>query len=52
MTRTAPRETLEGLFLVDADVHVHEDPAGLADYAEAPWDVALREIAKVPVKGD
>jgi predicted TIM-barrel fold metal-dependent hydrolase len=48
LARAAPRETLEGLFVVDADVHVHEDPAGLADYAEAPWDVALREIAKVP----
>jgi predicted TIM-barrel fold metal-dependent hydrolase len=32
---------------VDADVHVHEDPAALADYAEPPWDVGLREIAKV-----
>jgi predicted TIM-barrel fold metal-dependent hydrolase len=41
------RETLADLFVVDADVHVHEDPAELAEYAEPPWDVALREIAKV-----
>ena len=41
------RETLESLYVVDADVHVHEDPAELAEYAEPPWDVALREIAKV-----
>ncbi len=42
------RETLADLFVVDADVHVHEDPAELAEYADEPWDVALREIAKVP----
>jgi predicted TIM-barrel fold metal-dependent hydrolase len=41
------RETLADLFVVDADVHVHEDPAELAEYADPPWDVALREIAKV-----
>jgi predicted TIM-barrel fold metal-dependent hydrolase len=41
------RETLAETFVVDADVHVHEDPAELADYAQAPWDVALREIASV-----
>ena len=41
------RETLADLFIVDADVHVHEDPAELAEYAEPPWDVALREIATV-----
>jgi predicted TIM-barrel fold metal-dependent hydrolase len=43
----ARRETLADLFVVDADVHVHEDPAELALYAESPWDVALREIATV-----
>ena len=41
------RETLADLFVVDADVHVHEDPGELAEYADPPWDVALREIAKV-----
>jgi len=41
------RDTLADLFVVDADVHVHEDPAELALYAESPWDVALREIATV-----
>lgn len=44
----APRSTIEDLFIVDADVHIHEDPAAMADYAESPWDVALKEIAKVP----
>jgi predicted TIM-barrel fold metal-dependent hydrolase len=41
------RETLADLFVLDADVHVHEDPLELAEYADPPWDVALREIAKV-----
>ena len=45
--RSSGRETLADLFVVDADVHIHEDPAELAEYAEPPWDVALREIAKV-----
>jgi uncharacterized protein len=46
--RTARRrETLADTFVVDADVHVHEDPAELAEYAESPWDVGLREIATV-----
>lgn len=42
------RETLAELFVLDADVHVHEDPAELAEYADPPWDVGLQEIAKVP----
>ena len=41
------RQTLDELFVLDADVHVHEDPAELAEYADAPWDVGLREIATV-----
>jgi predicted TIM-barrel fold metal-dependent hydrolase len=41
------RETPATLWIVDADVHVHEDPSELAEYAEPPWTVALREIAKV-----
>lgn len=44
---TRRRETLADLFVVDADVHVHEAPAELSEYAEKPWDVALREIATV-----
>ena len=44
---TRRRETLADLFVLDADVHVHEDPGELADYADPPWDVGLREIAKV-----
>src|SRR5262245_20214120 len=43
----ATRETLADIYVVDADVHLHEDPAELAEYAEPPWDTALREIAKV-----
>src|SRR5881227_3452033 len=46
-TSAPRRETLADLFVVDADVHVHEDPAELAQYADPPWDVGLREIAKV-----
>lgn len=46
-TAARRRETLADIFVVDADVHVHEDPAELAEYAEPPWDVALREISKV-----
>jgi predicted TIM-barrel fold metal-dependent hydrolase len=45
--RKRARETPADLWIVDADVHVHEDPGELAEYAEPPWDVALREIAKV-----
>ena len=46
-TEPAKRETLADIFVVDADVHLHEDPAELAEYAEPPWDTALKEIAKV-----
>jgi predicted TIM-barrel fold metal-dependent hydrolase len=46
-TAPAKRETLADIFVVDADVHLHEDPAELAEYADPPWDTALREIAKV-----
>ena len=35
----ASQETLEDVYVVDADVHVHEDPAALAEYADPPWDV-------------
>jgi predicted TIM-barrel fold metal-dependent hydrolase len=41
------RETLETLTIVDVDVHVHEDPGELAEYADPPWNEGLREIAKV-----
>ena len=46
-TAQARGETLADLFVVDGDVHLHEDPAELAEYADPPWDTALREIAKV-----
>src|ERR1700745_3318254 len=44
---TRRREALADVFVLDADVHVHEDPGELAEYADPPWDVGLREIAKV-----
>jgi predicted TIM-barrel fold metal-dependent hydrolase len=47
-TTAGGREPLEDLYIVDADVHIHEDPSEIADYAEPPWDVGLREIAKIP----
>jgi predicted TIM-barrel fold metal-dependent hydrolase len=42
------RSGLTDMFIVDGDIHVHESPAELAEYATDPWDVALREIAKIP----
>lgn len=44
----AKRSTLTDVFIVDGDVHVHEQPAELAEYAPDPWDVALRHIATIP----
>ena len=43
----AGRTPLSELLIVDADVHVHESPGGLAPYCDPPWDVALRTIADV-----
>ena len=40
------RETLATTFILDGDVHLNEPPGELAGYAEAPWDIGLREIAK------
>ena len=40
------RETLATTFILDGDVHLNEPPGELAEYAEAPWDIGLREIAK------
>ena len=51
-TVTAPegarRIPLSDLLIVDTDVHVHESPGALAPYCDAPWDVALRNVADVP----
>ena len=49
---TGGRETLATTFVLDGDVHVNESPAELAEYAEAPWDIALREIASSAREGD
>jgi uncharacterized protein len=46
-TQSSAHDTLETTFIVDADVHVHESPTEMAEYAADPWDVALREIGKV-----
>ena len=43
----AARETLATTFVLDGDVHLNESPAELAEYAEPPWDIALREIATI-----
>src|SRR3954452_3960426 len=44
----ARRIPLSDLLIVDTDVHVHESPGELAPYCDAPWDVALRNVAAVP----
>src|SRR3954447_9612315 len=41
------RETLATTFVLDGDVHVNEPPGELAEYAEPPWDIALREIERI-----
>jgi predicted TIM-barrel fold metal-dependent hydrolase len=46
--RESARAGLGDIFIVDGDVHVHEQPAELAEYAPDPWDVALKQIAKIP----
>ena len=46
--RETGRSSLTDLFIVDGDVHVHEQPAELAEYAPDPWNVALRQIAQIP----
>ena len=48
MRAMAERTPLSELLIVDADVHVHESPGALAPYCDAPWDVALRNVADVP----
>jgi uncharacterized protein len=39
---------LEGLLIVDTDVHVHESPGELAPYCDLPWRVALEHMASLP----
>jgi uncharacterized protein len=46
--RAISRSSLTNMFIVDGDVHVHEQPAELAEYAPDPWNVALRQIAQIP----
>jgi len=46
--RTEKRESLEEIFIVDCDVHVHETPRGLIPYCDMPWSKALEAIQDVP----
>jgi uncharacterized protein len=42
------KEILEDVFVVDADVHVHESPKALLPYCEAPWQKSLEALQDVP----
>ena len=44
----ATRGAASAPYVLDGDVHVHEPPAELAEYADAPWDVSLRQLDTVP----
>lgn len=37
-----------GATVVDIDVHIHEDPLQLAEYAEMPWKRSLRALGGYP----
>jgi uncharacterized protein len=45
------RDALESILVVDTDVHVTEDPDGLAEYGSPPWDAALRRVAELGAFG-
>ncbi len=49
---TSPRPpaalTLDDVFVVDADVHVHETPTELAPFTESAWRKAVENAARVP----
>src|SRR5262249_38598919 len=38
----------KGLFIVDADVHAHETPGGLAPHCEMPWRKSLEVLSATP----
>jgi hypothetical protein len=38
----------ERRFVVDVDVHIHEEAGELAEYSEMPWKRALEAIKDVP----
>ncbi len=43
-----PKKTLEGITVVDVDVHINESPAALAPYCEMPWRKSLEYLDTVP----
>jgi predicted TIM-barrel fold metal-dependent hydrolase len=43
-----PKRALEGLTVVDVDVHIHEKPGALAPYCEMPWRKSLEFLETVP----
>jgi predicted TIM-barrel fold metal-dependent hydrolase len=43
-----PKRALEGITVVDVDVHIHESPEALAPYCEMPWRKSLEFLETVP----
>src|SRR2546425_2584477 len=46
--RTPRSRLLEGVTVVDVDVHIHETPAALAPHCPMPWRKSLETIAELP----
>lgn len=46
--RAAASRLLDGIVVVDVDVHIHETPAALAPHCEMPWRKSLETIAELP----
>jgi predicted TIM-barrel fold metal-dependent hydrolase len=42
------KKLLEGLTVVDVDVHIHDTPAQLAPYCEMPWRKSLEAMKHLP----
>ena len=45
---TRSRLTLDDVFVLDADVHAHEQPDKIVEYVDPPWRAAVANVAKVP----
>ncbi len=43
-----PKRALEGITVVDVDVHIHESPEALMPYCEMPWRKSLEALVNVP----
>lgn len=54
VVETSPRPpatlTLDDIFVVDGDVHVHETPAELAPFTEPAWRRAVENAARIPAR--